>query len=550
MKHTIFIFVVLILALSGATVWAQQTKTASGTYTTYVGEQLIGTDTYTSTTNTDGSVQTQSEVTFGPTKFKATTVAKQNKPVSFTREAAGAPTILLEFINGMIRNRSAGQPVSEVKGQPTVLFENGAWEQFLLLFAQYDSAKAGPQNFDAFVPSQGVPFTLNLERINTPGFKVGLQEIATEHFRAGTSLGLGFEMWTDTAHVPLVILIPAQQVRVVRKGSEALAEVISPSPVKKVASANDPYTSEEVSFQNDGQNLAGTLTIPKKGSAPFPAVAIISGSGSQDRDGAAVANLYRLIAEHLSANGVAVLRADDRGVGKSVPLKPNTSYRDLINDSKAAFEFLFKRADIDHRRIAMAGHSEGALTAVVMAAEDPRVAAIMVLAGGSRALDRILMEQTLNGLALQSPVNPSDKTGYPAVVTQLDKLFTEVKTKPKPADPANDPLAYFRQHLEIDPLAFARRVKVPTLILNGERDDNVLAYHALELAQAMAGSGNKQVLLRIFPNLTHVFTPSTRDKAVTSSQAMEVSSEFLDLLQRWAANVLVSGRDGGAVPGK
>jgi alpha-beta hydrolase superfamily lysophospholipase len=549
MKHSTVI-IVLILTLSGATVFAQQAKTTSGTYTTYVGDQLIGTDTYTLATNADGSAQTQSEVSFGPTKFKATTIARQNKPVSFKREAAGAPTILVEFINGMIRNSTEGQPVSEVKGQPTVLLENGAWEQFLLLFAQYDYSSTLQQTFDAYVPSQGVPFTLNLQRIDSPSFKVGSEQVATQHFLAGTSLGLGFEMWTDTAHVPQLILIPAQQVRVVRKGSEALAEVISAAPVKKIASANDPYTSEEVTFQNGGQNLAGTLTIPKKGSAPFPAVAIISGSGSQDRDGSAVANLYRLIAEHLSANGVAVLRADDRGVGKSVPLQPNTSYRDLINDSKAAFEYLFKRPDIDHRRIAMAGHSEGALTALVIAAEDPRVAAIMVLAGGSRGLDRILLEQTLNGLALQSPINPSDRTRYPAVVTQLDKVFTEVRSKPQPADPAKDPLAYFRQHLEIDPLAFARRVKVPTLILNGERDDNVLPYHALELAQAMAGSGNKQVLLRIFPNLTHLFTPSTRDKAVTSAQAMEVSVEFLDLLQRWAANVLVNGRDGGSVPDK
>jgi dipeptidyl aminopeptidase/acylaminoacyl peptidase len=111
-------------------------------------------------------------------------------------------------------------------------------------------------------------------------------------------------------------------------------------------------------------------------------------------------------------------------------------------------------------------------------------------------------------------------------------------------------LVYFRQHLEIDPLAIARQVRVPTLILNGERDDNVLPYHALELAQAMADAGNKQVLVRIFLNLTHVFTPSTRDKAVTSAQAEEVSPEVLDLLQRWANNVLVRGKDGGAVPEK
>lgn len=178
------------------------------------------------------------------------------------------------------------------------------------------------------------------------------------------------------------------------------------------------------------------------------------------------------------------------------------------------------------------------------------MAAIILLAGGSRSLDRIVSEQTLNLLALGSPINPSDKTRNPPIVAQLEKVFTEVKSNPKPADPANDPLAYFRQHLEMDPLAIARRVKAPVLILNGERDDNVLPYHALELAQAMADSGNKQVLLRIFPNLTHVFTPSTRDKAVTGAQAGEVSPEVLDLIQRWAASVLARGKDGGAVPEK
>lgn len=550
MKHSTCIVAVLILLLSAGSLAAQQPKTSSGTYVTYLDNQVVGIDTYTLTTNADGSAQVLSEMTFGATKFKTTTRALRNKPVSFTKESAGAPPIVVEVSEGTVRIKSQGQPITELKGQPTVLLENGAWHQFLFLFSQYDRTHTGEQSFNALVPSQGVLFTLNLERIDSPGFEVGAQHMVTEHFRAGTSLGLGFEMWTDAAHVPQLILIPAQRVRVVLKGSEALAEAISPSSPKVVTAVNDPFTSEEVSFQNGAQKLVGTLTVPKKGAAPFPGVVIISGSGSQGRDGSEVANLYRLVAEHLSANGVAVLRADDRGVGKSVPVKPGTSYRDLINDSKAAFEFLFNRPQIDRKKIGLAGHSEGALTALVIGAEDPRVAAVMVLAGGSRPLDRILIEQTLHLLALDSPVNPGDKTRYPVLVTQLDKIFSEVRANPKPADPANDKPAYFRQHLEIDPLAIARRVRVPTLILNGERDDNVLPYHAVELAQAMADSGNKQVLLRIFPNLTHVFTPSTRDKAVTNAQAGEVSLEFLDLLQSWAANVLVRGKDGGAVPQK
>ncbi|MDX6574147.1 MAG: hypothetical protein QOE96_100 [Blastocatellia bacterium] len=549
MKRSIITIAVVILALSGVSTQAQQPKTSSGTYTTYIGEQVFGIEDYTLTLNVDGSAQSQSTGTFGPAKFKTSTKAERMKPVSFAVTTDGG-TLQAEFASDVVKITAPNQPVKEVKAQPTVLIENGVWHHFLFLFAQYDPARSGPQSFNAFVPSQGVPFTLTLERLDSPILKVNGQQVTTEHFRAGTSLGLTFEIWTDSAHVPLFIQVPDQRLKIVRKGAEALADLISPPPPTPVTSANDPYTTEEVAFQNGEQKLVGTLTIPKKGAAPFPAVVIISGSGPQDRDGSSVANLYRLVAEHLSANGVAVLRADDRGVGKSIPVKPGSSYRDLIDDSKAAFEFLFNRPQIDQKKIALAGHSEGAETALTIAAEDPRVAAIMILAGCSRPLNRIVIEQTLNLLALDSPINPSDKTRYPSIVTQLDKIFTEVKAKPQPADPANDPLAYFRQHFASDPLALARRVRVPTLILNGERDENVLPYHALELAQAMADSGNKQVLLRIFPNLTHVFTPSRRDKSVTNAQAGEVSAEFLELLQSWAANVLVRGKDGGAVPEK
>jgi dipeptidyl aminopeptidase/acylaminoacyl peptidase len=547
-KLRIYPILALILLLAAGS-QAQQSKVSTGTYTTYISDQAFGLENYTFTTNADGTIQSQSDGTFGPSTFKTTTKAERNRPVAFTVSASGG-TLQADFAGEIVKITSPGQPVNEVKAQPTVLIENGVWHHFLFLFAQYDPARKGPQTFNAFVPSQGVAFTLNLELLDSPIFKVNGQQVTTEHFRAGTSLGLSVDIWTDSTHVPLFIQVPEQHLKIVRKGSEALAELISPPPPKPVTAVNDPYTTEEVSFQNGEQKLVGTLTIPKAGAAPFPAVVIISGSGPEDRDGSVVANLYRLVAEHLSANGVAALRVDDRGVGKSIPLQKGTSYRDLINDSKAAFEFLFKRPDIDRRKIAMAGHSEGALTALVIAAEDPRVAAIILLAGGSRSLDHIVSEQALNLLALSSPVNPSDKTRSPAIVAQLEKVFTEVKSKPKPADPANDPLAYFRQHLEMDPLAIARRVKAPVLILNGERDENVLPYHALELAQAMADSGNKQVLLRIFPNLTHVFTPSTRDKAVTGAQAGEVSQEVLDLLQRWAANVLVRGKDGGTVPEK
>jgi len=549
MKKIIILPAVLLSLLVFTTAFAQQPKTSNGTYAMYVGEQQVGTETYTISVNADGSTRSEAEVAFAGTKFRAITLLTGNRPSSYTMEMAGAVSLKEDFTAEGVTVTVPGQPDKQIKSQPNALLENGLAHQFIFLLAQYDRTRGGLQSFTAFVPSQATPFTVNLERIDTPEFKVGNQTVTTEHFRAGTNLGLAFEVWANNENVPLLIRIAAQNVKIVRGGSEALAELIMPPPAKPVASASDPFTSEEVSFQNGQQKLAGTLTLPKTGTAPFPAVIIISGSGLQDRDGSGVADFYRLIAERLSRSGVAVLRVDDRGVGKSVPLLTrSSSYRDLINDTKAAFEFLNSRKEIDHKRIALAGHSEGAQTALAIAAEDARVGAIILLAGTSRSLDRIVTEQALYNIALMGPVNPADRTRFSAISIMLEKWFRDAKEKKQSANAANDELTYYRDHLASDPLSLARKVRIPVLILNGERDGNVLAYHALELAQALADSGNKQVLVRIFPNLTHLFTPSQLDKAVTDTQAGQVSTEVLETMEKWATQVLVNGKDGGSLP--
>jgi pimeloyl-ACP methyl ester carboxylesterase len=434
-----------------------------------------------------------------------------------------------------VKVRAAGQPEREVAGRPSALLENGVWHHFIFLLAQYDAARGGRQSFEAFLPGQALAFNISLERDASPSFDVKGRRVATEHWRAATDLGLEFEIWADAARTPLVIGIPSQRVKVVRGGSEELAEVIMPPAPKTATTSPDaPYTSEEAEFTNGGQKLAGTLTLPKTGVAPFPAAVIISGSGSQDRDGAAVADLYRLIAEKLSSGGVAVLRVDDRGSGRSPMPTKGTSYRDLVNDSRAAFEYLLTRREIDKARVALVGHSEGAETAALIAAEDQRVGAVALLAGTSRPVDAVVVEQALFQLALAGPVDPSDRMKLPAVSRQLAEAFERAKAKP--AESAGDNLAWFREHAANDPAATVRRVRVPVLILNGERDALVLPHHAVELARSLADAGNKRTTLRIFPNLTHVFTPSGLDAAARGKTG-EVSPEVLQALQTWFAEV-------------
>jgi uncharacterized protein len=547
-KNLILLVLAIVLALfsKGTPVARGQGAAArpnaaegAGTYMTYLGAQQLGAESYTLKTNADGSRRTEAEATFTGLKFKAVSVfGPDNRPLSFETETNGSKTLAEEFTAAGVKVRAAGQPEREVPGRPRALLENGLWHHFIFLLAQYDAARGGRQSFEAFLPAQALAFNITLERDASPSFDLKGRRVATEHWRAATDLGLEFEIWADAARTPLVISVPAQRVRAVRGGSEELAEaVMAPGAPKAAAASPDaPYTSAEAEFSNGVQKLAGTLTLPKSGGAPFPAAVIISGSGSQDRDGTAVADLYRLVAERLSSNGVAVLRVDDRGSGRSPMPTKQTSYRDLVDDTRAAFEYLLTRGEIDKTRVALVGHSEGAETAALIAAEDARVAAVALLAGASRPVDKVVTEQALFQLALSGAVDPADKMKLPAVSRQLAEIFEQAKASPAPAPGAEDRLAWFREHAANDPLSTIRRVRVPVLILNGERDALVLPYHAVALAEALAGAGNRRTTLRIFPNLTHLFTPSGLD-ASARDKVGEVSPEVLQTIQTWFAEV-------------
>ena len=522
----------------------QQARQTGGAYTMYLGEQAAGTESYTLTVTPSGARRAEAEVGFGLNRSKVVTeVTADGRPLSFAVETGGARALAAEFGAGVVKLTAAGAGTRELKTAADVVVESLVWHHFINLLARYDAARDGRQSFTAFLPSQATEFPVELERVGAETRTAAGSQVKVEHFRAVVAGGLTVELWADAERVPLLITVPTQNVRVVRAGSEALA----PKPAAPRAAPPDaPFREEEVTFENGDTKFAGTLTLPKKGGAPHPAALIISGSGGQDRDGTAVHSIYRLVAERLSAEGVAVLRVDDRGTGRTVipKLRP-VSYRELVSDSRAAFEYLLTRPDVDRSRVALIGHSEGAETALTLAAEDRRVAAVALMAGPSRPVDRIVYEQALYQTALRETVDPADPLKLPQVSRELMKLFDEARAaKAAGADP--DKYAWFREHAASDPAALARRVAVPVLILNGERDAQVLPYHALELARALAEGGNRRVRLRIFPDLTHVFTPSTANPGAGEGKPPEVSAEFLQALQSWMAETLSPGQKGAA----
>ncbi len=160
-----------------------------------------------------------------------------------------------------------------------------------------------------------------------------------------------------------------------------------------------PYTEDEVKFPSFAQNvfLAGTLTIPN-GPGPFPGVVLITGSGAQDRDETILGHKpFWVLADYLARRGVVVLRADDRGTGKSTGRFTGSTTRDFANDTAGAVRFLRSREFV--RRIGLIGHSEGGLIAPMVASDaalgGKDVDFLVLMAAPGVPGDQIIIEQQI-----------------------------------------------------------------------------------------------------------------------------------------------------------
>ena len=154
----------------------------------------------------------------------------------------------------------------------------------------------------------------------------------------------------------------------------AAAELKRPqNPVKPY-----PYRDEDVTYENTsaGITLAATLTIPA-GPGPFPAVLLITGSGAQDRDESLAGHRpFLVLADYLTRRGIAVLRADDRGFGKSGGNFAAATTADFATDAEAGVAYLRTRREVDAKKIGVIGHSEGGVIAPMVAARDRGIGSI------------------------------------------------------------------------------------------------------------------------------------------------------------------------------
>jgi len=150
-----------------------------------------------------------------------------------------------------------------------------------------------------------------------------------------------------------------------------------------------------VTFENakDNISLAGTLTLPNTGDV-HPVAILITGSGPQNRDQAVFGHKsFWVLADHLTRQGITVLRYDDRGVNESTGSFSEATTADFATDVKSAIDYLKTRSDIDPTQIGLVGHSEGGIIAPMVAANSKDVG-FMVMA--NFACDVLEIINTIN----------------------------------------------------------------------------------------------------------------------------------------------------------
>jgi len=308
--------------------------------------------------------------------------------------------------------------------------------------------------------------------------------------------------------------------------------------------ANANYRAEEVSLKAPaGHMLAGTLTLPSDRPPPHPAVVLITGSSPQNRDmmghwlwPASAYRPFRQIADALSSNGIAVLRMDDRGYGCSEggPLSDATTV-ERADDNRAMVDFLRNRSDINPSRIGILGLSEGGNIGPLIAATDPNICALVIMAGCATNGWKIQEHQYRYDIERDSNLTEEEKEK--ALAAKMEGLRGAVRE-----GKANPWFAFF---LEYMPLPTAKQVTCPVLILHGDKDAHVPVEHAHYLAQAMRSSGNPDVTVRIFKDVNHPFLP---DKDGRKSgylkllrKGAKVPDSVLDTITDWFVVRLMAG---------
>jgi pimeloyl-ACP methyl ester carboxylesterase len=311
-----------------------------------------------------------------------------------------------------------------------------------------------------------------------------------------------------------------------------------------------------------GISLSGCLALPARAHGPNPAVLLVTGNGPHTREQVVSGcPMFRMIADHLVSSGIAVLSVDPRGYGFSTgPDELQTTSADRELDARACLEALRREPQLDRNRIGIIGHSEGAMIALMLAAETDLANFVVLLGCPGEPCGPLWVEQKVATLRtrgaepatvdavraaflrfvdLAAKGFDSDDAYYAAgkdvlrahgvkdaeVTNQfVDRIVSDLRSP------------HYRYFLGWDPAKYLNRVDEPTLAIWGALDEQVPPARNAPIFQRLRdGSPARKFTVTILPDEDHFFLrrQGVKPGAKHEYGRMHVSPAMLSAMTQW-----------------
>ena len=470
------------------------------------------------------------------------------RPIEFTLDGTvrGQPQTLRTSVEGTTAKSQmsiAGQASEKsdaIDAAALLLLPNSFFGPYEALAARLRTATPGTEIPAYLVPQATMTIRVGEsvpEQIQTASRVVSARR--THVTLVLPSAQLDADLWTDDTGRMIRFSLPAQSLEVVR---EDIAAVSARS--LSITRPND----EPITIPGNGFLLAGTLSRPAQTTeAKLPAVVLVGGSGPADRDGLVYGiPVLGQLAGALADAGSMVVRYDKRGIGQSGGRAESASLNDYAEDVRAAIKMLENRKDVDLKRIAVVGHSEGGLVALIAASKEKKIAAVGLIATpGIAGADIVLAQQQrlLNRMSIsaeekQAKVDAQKKI-HEAVISGkgLELLPPDVRRSVDNAE--------FQSLLVSDPTKLVAAVRQPLLIVQGELDTQVEPMNADRLetiARARKNAPPPDVVK--VPGVNHLLVPATTGEVdeYGSLKDKQVSRQVTDAIVTWLKKTLSTVR--------
>ena len=462
-------------------------------------------------------------------------------PQNFALDATvngGDVTATSTFANNVARTNGTqtGAPYTRehaISPQTVVLLPSSFFGAFEAVTRRFLNAPPGTE-LRAYVVPQAVT-SVKLVSSAAERVQVSKDFYDVVHFEAVwqipnlPELGLSLTALKDGGLVRFTV--PSQGLDVVRADVAA-----STSRTQVFSNPGD----EAVMIPGLGFNIGATVTRPAGAAAGarLPAVILLAGAGINDRDGTShgVATLGQL-AGAIAKAGYLVVRYDKRGFGQSGGRSESSTLADQAEDVRSVVKWLGERKDVDQKRIAVVGHSEGAWVAMLAGARERKIAAVVSLAGAGTTGAELILDQQQKALE-QSTLSPQDRASRVALQKQIHAAVLSGKGwEGVPANVRREAdTPWMQSVLTFDPAKTLEDVRQPLLFVHGAIDHEVDPANAEKLAEmARKGSKSKSVELVVVRGVNHLLTPAvTGDvKEYDRLDDRTVSKDVSDTVSNW-----------------